>query len=139
MSHGGQAIPPTVPPSAARKPTENRTRKAGWPGDLGHCDNLLGHHRIDVLDHGHQLVHHLRLKYSKKGHHGSDVGKLLHGVSLYPFLGPRRLCQAGRPPPAGLFFVQAEEHRLGRRSLPVLVRVVQLALLLPGSGLPLSS
>ena len=119
--------------------TENRTRKAGWPGDLGHCDNLLGHHRIDVLDHGHQLVHHLRLRYSKRGHHGSDVGKLLHGVSLYRLLRPRRLCQAGRPPPAGLFDVQAEEHRLGRRSLPVLVREVQLALLLPGPGLPLSS
>ena len=80
--------------------------KAGWPGDLGHCNNLLGHHRIDVLDHGRQLVHHLRLRY-----YGSDVGNLLHGVSLYPLLRPRRLCQAGRPPPAGLLFVQAEEHR----------------------------
>ena len=82
---------------------------------------------------------HLRLGYSKRGHHGSDVGKLLHGVSLYPLLRPRQLCQAGRPPPAGLFFVQTEEHPLGRRSLPVLVRVVHLALLLPGPGLPLSS
>ena len=77
--------------------TENRTRKAGWPGDLGHCDNLLGHHRIDVLDQGHQLVHHLRLRYSKKGHHGSDVGKLLHGVSLYLLLRPPRLTQTGWP------------------------------------------
>ena len=58
---------------------------------------------------------------------------------LYPLLGPRRLCQAGRPPPAGLFVVQTEEHQLGKRSLPVLVRVVQLALLLTGPGLPLSS
>ena len=32
---------------------------------------------------------------------------------LDPLLWPRRLCQAGRPPPAGLFVVQAEEHRLG--------------------------
>ena len=119
--------------------TENRTRKAGWPEDLGHYDNLLGHHRIDVLDHGHQLVHQLRLRNSKRGHHGSDVGKLLHGVPLDPLLRPRRLCQAGRPPPAGLFLVQLEEHRLGRRSLPVRVREVQLALLLPGPGLPLSS
>ena len=74
--------------------TENRTRKAGWPGDLGHCDNLLGHHGVDELDHGHQLVHQLRLRYSKRGHHGSYVGKLLHGVSLHPLLRPRRLCQA---------------------------------------------
>ena len=36
--------------------------------------------------------------------------------------GPRRLCQAGRLPLVGLFFVQAEEHRLGRESLPDLGR-----------------
>ena len=32
--------------------TENRTRKAGWPGDLGHCENLRGNLRIDELDQG---------------------------------------------------------------------------------------
>ena len=42
------------------------------------------------------------------------------------------------PPSAGLFFVQAEDHQLGRRSLPDLGRVVHLALLLPGPGLLLS-
>ena len=52
--------------------------------------------------------------------------------------GPRRLCQAGRPPSAGLFVVQAEEHRLGRRSRLDRGRVVQLALLLSGPGLLLS-
>ena len=73
-------------------------------------------------------------------HHGSKADKvdnMLHGVPLDPLLWPRRLYQAGRPP-AGLFVVQAEEHRLGRRSRPELGRVVQLALLLPGPGLPLS-
>ena len=98
--------------------TENRTRKAGWPRDLGHCDNLLGHHRIDVLDHGHQLVHHLRLRYSKRGHHGSDVGKLLHGVSLYPLLRP---LLAGRLPP-GSSSCKLESSGWGRgvfRSLSV--------------------
>ena len=53
--------------------------------------------------------------------------------------GPGGSARAGRPPPAGLFFVQAEELRLGRRSLPDLGRVVQLALLLPGPDLLLSS
>ena len=96
----------------------NRTRKAGWPGDPGHCDNLLGNHRIDVLDHGHQLVHHLRLRYSKRGHHGSELGKVLHGVSLDPLLWSRRLTPTGWPPPAGLLFVQAEELLLGRVGLP---------------------
>ena len=66
-------------------------------------------------------------------HHGSKFGRLLHGAPLD--LRPQRLCQAGRQPPAGLFFVEAEELRL-KRSLPDLGRVVQLALILSGPGLP---
>ena len=46
----------------------------------------------------------------------------------------------GSTRPVGrLFVVQAEEHRLGRRSRPELGRALHLALLLPGPGLPLSS
>ena len=73
-------------------------------------------------------------------HHGStadEVDSMLHGVPLDPLLWPRRLCQAGRPPPAGLFVVHLD--RLGRRSRPELGRVVQLALLLSGPGLLLFS
>ena len=61
---------------------------------------------------------------------------LLHGVPLDPLL---RLCQAGRPPPARLFFVQAEEHPLGRRGLLSPWRVVLVRVpLLPGPGYLLS-
>ena len=83
--------------------------------------------RIDELDHGHQLVHHLRLRYSKRGHHGSDVGKVLHGVWLYPLPRPR-LSESLGPHPARLFFEQLEELRLGRRGLLSSWRVVLLAL-----------
>ena len=89
-----------------------------------------------------QLVHRLRHRSIEDLHRGSDtheVSDVLHGVPRDPLLWPRRLCQAGRPPPAGLFVEQAEEHRLGRRSRPELGRVLRLALLLPGPGLPLSS
>ena len=70
-------------------------------------------------------------KSVKDLHHGSKFGWLLHGASLDPLLRPRRLCQAGRPPPAGLFFVQAEELDLVRRGS---WRVVLLVPLLSGPG-----
>ena len=37
---------------------------------------------------------------------------------LCPLVGPWRLCQAGRPPPCGVFIVQLEEHRFPRHSGP---------------------
>ena len=40
--------------------TESRARRAGWQRHLGHCDNLLRNRRIVGLQHGHQMVHHLR-------------------------------------------------------------------------------
>ena len=106
--------------------------------DLGHVDHLLRHHSFDRPEHFHQLVHCLRHRSVEDLHHGSNFGRLLHGAPLDSLLRSRRLCQAGRPPPAGLFFVQAEELWLGRRTLPGLRRVLQLALLLPGPGLLLS-
>ena len=66
------------------------------------------------LEDVHQLVHHLRLRYVEDLHHGSEVGKLLHGVLLDPLLRLWRFTQTGWPPPAGLFVVQAEELRLER-------------------------
>ena len=80
--------------------TENRTRKAGWPGDLGHCDSLLGHHRIDVLDHGHQLVHHLRLRYSKRGTMGATSASCSMVCRCTCSCGPGGSARlAGRLPP----------------------------------------
>ena len=112
--------------------------------DLGHFDDLLGirHERVKETEDVWQLFHRLRHRTIEDLHHkqaADKVDKMLHGVPLDPLLWPRRLCQAGRPPPAGLFVVQAEEHRLERRSLPDLCRAAQPALLLPGPGLPLSS
>ena len=63
-------------------------RGRGWQRDLGHCDNLVGRRRIDILQYSHQLVHHLRLRNTETRHDESDVGKLLHGVSLYLLLRP---------------------------------------------------
>ena len=117
---------------------KGRAQRAGWQRDLGHCDNLVGHRRIDRPQHGHQLVHHLRLKNTESRHDGSNVTNLLRGVPQNPLLRPR-LSKSLGPATAGLFIEQLEEHRLGRRSLPDLGRVLRLALLLPGPGLPLSS
>ena len=86
--------------------------------DLGHVDNLLGNHkrrRVKETQDVHQLFHHQRQKIIEDLYHGSKVGKLLHGVPLDPPLRPWRLCQAGRPPPAGLFVVQAAELWMGER------------------------
>ena len=105
--------------------TENRTRKAGWPGDLGHFDLLRGHTEVHDLQHILQLAHPLRHRSIEDLHHGSEFAKLVHGVPRNPLLWPRRLCQAGRPPPAKLFVVQTEEHRQGRRSRPELGRVLR--------------
>ena len=87
---------------------------------------------------GGQLEHHLRLSNTESRHDGSDVTNLLRSVPQNPLLRPR-LSESLGPPTTGLFFEQLEEHRLGRRSLPDRGRVVQLALLLPGPGLLLSS
>ena len=38
------------------------------------------------------------------------------GVPLNALLRPLRLCQAGRPPPCGVFVVELEEHRFPRHS-----------------------
>ena len=89
--------------------------------DLGHFDDLLGirHERVEETEDVWQLFHRLRHKSIEDLHHGGKTHKVddvLHGVPLDPPVWPRRLCQAGRPPPAMLFVVQAEEHRLGRRS-----------------------
>ena len=68
-----------------------------------------------VLEGVHQLVPRLRHRCIENLHHRSkahEVDNMLHGVPLDPLLRPWRLCQAGRPPPTGLFVVQAEEHQL---------------------------
>ena len=93
--------------------TERRARRAGWQGDLGHCDNLLRNRRIVGLEHGHQLVHHLRHRNIQHLNHGSEVGKLLHGVLPDLLLWPPRLTQAEWPGTAGLFLMQLEELWLG--------------------------
>ena len=79
---------------------------------------------VRAFEHGHRLQH----KYIENLHHGSEVGKLLHGVALDPLLRPR-LSESLGPPPAGLFLVQLEELRLGwgvegGRGLPDLGRAV---------------
>ena len=91
VTRSGPALPPTVPPSAPRR--------SSWAQDLRHFDHLLGH-REDQL-----LVENL--------HHGSGVGKLLHGVPQNPLLRPRLRERLG-PRPAGLFSVQLVVLRLGR-------------------------
>ena len=97
--------------------TENRTRKAGWPGDLGHCDNLLacsgnGTSRICRISTGWFII--CSTGTSRDGT-STNVSSMGPRCAVEPFLWPRRLCQAGRPPPAGLLIVQTEEHRLERR------------------------
>ena len=88
-----------------------------------------------MLEDVHQLVHCLRHWDIDNLHHGSDVGKLLHGCTGGPILAALAAHQTGWPPPAGLFVVQREELRLGRRGLLSPWRVVLvLVLLLPGPG-----
>ena len=88
------------------------------PGEieLGHGDDQLVQRRRVELP---KEVHHPNLSQQPRSvqdlHHGSDVGELLHGVPLNRLLRPPRRDQTGRPGTAGLFFVQLEELRLGRR------------------------
>ena len=97
--------PPTVPPSAWRQEPHDQDGMGmrSW-GTAITCSTEDG---IDP-EHRYQLVHHLRHKYILNLYHGSDIGKLLHGVSLY------QLSESLGPPPTGLFFEQPEELLLVR-------------------------
>ena len=50
-------------------------------------ENLLGNRRVEVRERS-QLVHNLRHRNVQNLYHGHDVGELLHGALLDPFLSP---------------------------------------------------
>ena len=95
--------------------------------DLGHVDHLLKHQGVDEPEDFHQLAHRLRHKNVERrdGHNRLQHG--LHGALPNPFLWLWRLCQAWQAVPRRALLHTAEEHPLGRRSLPDLGREVQLA------------
>ena len=62
--------------------------------------------------HLHQLVHHLRRRIVKSRHDERVVEDLFHCACLVPLLRPD-FEEPLRPRPAGLFFAEAEELRLG--------------------------
>ena len=69
-----------------------RCKMMSWEVILG-----TWHHSVDVPEHFHQLAHHQRHRNVKRRHPGRVVGKLLHGVPLYPLLrrGSALLCCCG--------------------------------------------
>ena len=71
------ALPPTVPPV-------HKTLRDSVLRDLGHCDNLLGDRSVELLQHFHQFVPHLRHRHIENLHEEQDVDDVLHGVPLYP-------------------------------------------------------
>ena len=90
-----------------------RTAREGRTGHeiLGTAMTCLGTEQVDDLEHILQPVHRLRHRNVERrdGHERLQHG--FHGALRNPFLWPRRLCQAGRPPPCDVFVIHIEEHR----------------------------
>ena len=89
--------------------------------DPGHIDNLHGdnrHKRGEELEDFWQLFHHQRHRNIEHWRTHECLDNLLHGVPLCPLVRPRRLCQAGRPRPCGVFVAHFEEHRFPGHSGP---------------------
>ena len=83
--------------------------------DLGHFDNLLGTRRehVEEMQEIWQLFHHLRHRIIESRQRRDKIEDLLHSAPLFPFLRSGHGKQAVRPHLPGLFFVEAEELRLG--------------------------
>ena len=100
-------------PSDAKPPCQQ-----DWQGDRGtrggpvldpfHLLLVLRHEGEDI----HQLFCHQRHKSIERGHDRRTVDELLHSAPLHPLLRPD-VGETVRPRPAGLFFIEAEELRLG--------------------------
>ena len=69
---------------------------------------VLRHEGEDI----HQLFCHQRHRSIERGHDRRTVDELLHSAPLHPLLRPD-VGETVRPRPAGLFFIEAEELRLG--------------------------
>ena len=88
--------------------------------DLGHFDNLLGIRRelVEEMHDVRQLFHHLRHRIVESRQRRDSIDNPLHGAPQNPLLRPGQGRKPVRPRPARLFFVEAEEHRLGSGVVP---------------------
>ena len=69
--------------------------------------------RVEEMHDVRQLFHHLRRRIVENRHRRDSIDNLLHGALQNPHLRPGQGSDPVRPRPAGLFFKEAEELRLG--------------------------